>query len=244
MDGSFSPSLKSWQDIIGLPLPPKEVLDALVDQFFRSVNWFMMVAFPILSPLSRVLILPQVFHEEYYRQRFKSLLTYTHGVVDNNFLWLASLVLGLGAHYFSLGRSPGEEEPSLQRFAETILARVEHKFCCIIGSPNVEAIQVCILLGSFHLFNGRPTVGLGILGSGIKIAQIMGLHRELMWKDISGIHRELRRRSWWALEVFDKYASLIILDFCFFALSLRSSDKLLTTHQICCHRIRKALHHR
>jgi hypothetical protein len=58
MDGSFSPSVKSWQDIIGLPLPPEEVLDALVDQFFRSVNWFMMVAFPIRSPLSRVLIIP------------------------------------------------------------------------------------------------------------------------------------------------------------------------------------------
>jgi hypothetical protein len=113
MDASFSPSVKSWQDIIGLPLPPREVLDALVDQFFGSVNWFMMVAFPILSPLSHVLILPQVFHEEYYRQRYKSLLTSAHGVADNNFLWLASLVLGLGAHYSSLGRSPGEEEPSL-----------------------------------------------------------------------------------------------------------------------------------
>ena len=158
MEESVSPSVKSWQDTIGLPLPPKEVLDALVDQFFSSVNWFMMVAFPILSPLSRVLILPQVFHEEYYRQRYKSLLTSPHGVVDNNFLWLASLVLGLGAHYSSLDRSAGADEPSLRRFAETILTRVEHKFCCVIGSPNVEAIQVCILLGSFHLFNGTAVL--------------------------------------------------------------------------------------
>lgn len=92
----------------------------------------------------------------------------------------------------------------MRQFSETVLTRVEHNFCRIIGSPNVEAVQVCILLGSFHLFNGRPTVGLGILGSGVKIAQIMGLHRESMWKGVSGINRELRRRSWWALEVFDK----------------------------------------
>ncbi|GFG18478.1 fungal transcription factor regulatory middle homology region [Aspergillus lentulus] len=36
----------------------------------------------------------------------------------------------------------------------------------------------------------------------------MGLHREFMWKGISGINKELRRRAWWALEVFDKYAAI------------------------------------
>ncbi|KAH8704165.1 fungal-specific transcription factor domain-containing protein [Talaromyces proteolyticus] len=193
MEGSVSASAQSWQDTIGLLLPPREVLDTLLDQFFNSVNWFMMI-----------------FHEEHFRQRYENFLTSTQGVnpIDNNFLWLALLALGLGAHYSSLGRSSDQDEFSLRRFSETIFTRVENKFCRIIGSPNVEAVQVCILLGSFHLFNGHPTSGIGILGSGVKIAQIIGLHRESMWKGISDINREVRRRSWWALEVFDKYAAI------------------------------------
>lgn len=43
MIGSLS-ARATWQDTIGLPLPPGEVLNTLIDVFFNSVNWFMMVA--------------------------------------------------------------------------------------------------------------------------------------------------------------------------------------------------------
>lgn len=43
MEGHISADARSWQDTIGISLPPREVLDALIDQFFNSVNWFMMV---------------------------------------------------------------------------------------------------------------------------------------------------------------------------------------------------------
>ena len=35
----------------------------------------------------------------------------------------------------------------------------------------------------------------------------MGLHRESSWKPSSPIVRETRRRTWWALYVFDRYDS-------------------------------------
>jgi hypothetical protein len=41
-----SPFLSSptpWRDTIGIQLPEKDVLDALITQFFDSVDWFMMV---------------------------------------------------------------------------------------------------------------------------------------------------------------------------------------------------------
>lgn len=123
---------------------------------------------------------------------------------NNNFLWLVLLVFSLGAHYLSFTGSLGEDRHSLQRLSESLLAQIEYRFLPIIGSPDVEAVQICVLMGSFHLFNGRPTVGLGILGSGIKIAQVIGLHRESMWQGASDTIRESRRRSWWALEVADK----------------------------------------
>jgi hypothetical protein len=42
LEGLISPDSRSWQDTIGISLPPREALDALIDQFFNSVNWFMM----------------------------------------------------------------------------------------------------------------------------------------------------------------------------------------------------------
>lgn len=125
---------------------------------------------------------------------------------DDNFLWLFLLVIALGAHYLSLSGSPEEDCQALLTLSEQLFSEIEYRFLSIIGRPNVEAVQACILLGSFHLFNGRPAVGMGILGSGIKIAQVIGLHRESMWHNVSEVAQETRRRSWWALEVFDKYA--------------------------------------
>lgn len=123
---------------------------------------------------------------------------------DNNFLWLVLLVLSLGAHYSSFTVSLGEDRHTLQQLSERLLVQIEYRFLQIIGSPNVEAVQICVLMGSFHLFNGRPTTGLGILGGGIKVAQVIGLYRESMWRGLSNVARETRRRSWWALEVADK----------------------------------------
>ena len=123
---------------------------------------------------------------------------------NNNFLWLVLLVISLGSHYSSFTMSLTQDTHSLQQLSERLLTQIEYRFLRIIGSPNEEAVQLCVLMGSFHLFNGRPTVGLGILGSGIKIAQVIGLHRESMWQGLSNVARESRRRSWWALEVFDK----------------------------------------
>ncbi|GMG33006.1 unnamed protein product [Aspergillus oryzae] len=213
---TYSPLLSSpipWRDGIGIQLPPLQVLDELVTQFFDSVDWFMMVC-SVLVILLAVLFTTcptglmsfgQVFHEGSFRQRYATLITsaYVAGP-DNNFLWLLMLVLALGAHYSSLREPLDEHHRNLSVLSETLLTQIEYRFLQIIGCPNVEAVQVCVLLGSFHLFNGRPTVGMGVLGSGIKIAQVIGLHREAMWHNLSEVARESRRRSWWALEVFDK----------------------------------------
>ncbi|KAE8404828.1 fungal-specific transcription factor domain-containing protein [Aspergillus pseudonomiae] len=192
---TYSPLLSSpmpWRDAIGTELPDRQVLDELVTQFFDSVDWFMMV-----------------FHEGSFRHRYESLIASEHvAAPDSNFLWLVLLVLALGAHYSSLSEPLGENLQSLSVLSEKLLTQIEYRFLQIIGCPNVEAVQVCVLLGSFHLFNGRPTVGMGVLGSGIKIAQVIGLHRESMWHNLSEVARESRRRSWWALEVFDKYAAV------------------------------------
>ncbi|OQE16103.1 hypothetical protein PENSTE_c025G08537 [Penicillium steckii] len=190
---SFPSRQIPWQDIIGLSLPSKQSLDHLVDTFFTSVDWFMMI-----------------FHETTFRQRYEDLMTsiYIPSEDNINFLWITLLVFGLGAHYSSLTPQSTDQQLKMKQFSKEIIARIEQQFLKIIDSPDEEAVQICVLLGSFFLFNGRPTSGLGILGSGIKIAQVLRLHREPVSTEMSASRLESRRCSWWALEIFDKYAAI------------------------------------
>ncbi|RDH31280.1 hypothetical protein BDQ94DRAFT_180368 [Aspergillus welwitschiae] len=182
----------SWRDLVGLPLPPKTVLDTFMALFFDSVDWFMMM-----------------FHEESFRQRYENLMASTiipEGE-NSNFLWLVRLVLGLGAYYGSLD-ALGADADSMKQLSQDLLMQIEQNILAIIDLPSLETVQICVLLGSFHLFNGRPNAGLMTLTGGLKTAQVIGLHRELKWRGLSDVARETRRRSWWALEVADKYAAV------------------------------------
>ncbi|KAL6886745.1 fungal-specific transcription factor domain-containing protein [Trichoderma evansii] len=181
----------SWRDLVGVELPPDDVLDNIVRSFFLSVDWFMMV-----------------FHEESFKGRYKEFLHQQSASHDSDFVWICMLVIALGAHYMALAPPSNQNAVNYRQLAKDLLANIETRFLQIVNCSTLETVQICILLGSFFLFNGRPNAGLGISGSGVKIAQVIGLHRESLWKDISLAEREERRRTWWALDVFDKYAAI------------------------------------
>ncbi|KAK5057819.1 hypothetical protein LTR84_011820 [Exophiala bonariae] len=71
-----------------------------------------------------------------------------------------------------------------------------------MANPTLEAVQIAILLGSFHLFNGSPYLGFAIFGSGIRCAQAIGLHRQPRGSTAESC------KVWWALEIADKYAAV------------------------------------
>ncbi|KAL2837563.1 hypothetical protein BJY01DRAFT_42004 [Aspergillus pseudoustus] len=150
----------------------------------------------------------QVFHQESFQQRYENLMASSliPDGENSNFPWLVLLVLGLGTHYSSLN-AHGADADSLGQLSENLLIHVEQRFLTIIDSPNLETVQICVLLGSFYLFNGRPTTGLVILAGGFKIAQVIGLNHESKWRGLCDVLRETRRRSWWALGVADKHVS-------------------------------------
>ncbi|EHK21825.1 uncharacterized protein TRIVIDRAFT_191907 [Trichoderma virens Gv29-8] len=194
------PIAGSWRDLIGIELPADDVLDDCVKSFFLSVDWFMMV---------RIIELLYVFHEESFKRRYEEFLHQQRAYHDSDFLWICMLVIALGAHYLALEPPSNQNAVNYRQLSETLLSNIESHFLQIISSSTLETVQICILLGSFLLFNGRPNAGLGISGSGVKIAQVIGLHRESLWRERSQAKREEKRRAWWALEVFDKYAAIV-----------------------------------
>ncbi|CVL08679.1 uncharacterized protein FMAN_06874 [Fusarium mangiferae] len=182
---------KHWRNVVGVELPTDDILEQLVDSFFSSVNWFMMV-----------------FHEDTFRRRYEEMLQQTQiKYQDTTFFWTWLLVIALGAHYAALKDPEDPMSPQHRQLSRDLIAVIETRFLQIIGCQTVETVQICILLGSF-IFYTRPTTGLGICGMGVKIAQVIGLHRESFWKETSQLAQEVKRRTWWTLEVFDKYAAV------------------------------------
>ncbi|KAG5746342.1 hypothetical protein H9Q70_010962 [Fusarium xylarioides] len=182
---------KHWRNVVGVELPADDILEQLVDSFFSLVNWFMMV-----------------FHEDIFRRRCAEMLQQAQiKYQDTTFYWAWLLVIALGAHYAALKDPDDQMSPQYRQLSRDLIAVIETRFLQIIGCQTVETVQICILLGSF-IFYTRPTTGLGICGMGVKIAQVIGLHRESFWKETSQLAREVKRRTWWTLEVFDKYAAV------------------------------------
>lgn len=117
-----------------------------------------------------------------------------------------SLVWGLGAHYLWTDPAVRESMPILDYIRKEAIQAVDAGFFRVIARPDLAAVQIATLLGSFHLFNGSPYLGFGILGSGVKCAQAIGLHRQKRHRTLDSGAEQGPCRIWWALEIFDKHA--------------------------------------
>lgn len=119
---------------------------------------------------------------------------------------LVCLVWALGAHYICTDPSAPYDLSFLATFRDESLAYIESRMLSLMASPNLESVQAGILFGSFHLFNGLPNLGFGILGSTIKTAQLLGLHRGFPRSMDNHNRTDAYIKVWWALEIFEKYA--------------------------------------
>ena len=117
---------------------------------------------------------------------------------------LMSTVWSVTAHYLRRSTYTSVDLGILEALCQSSTRHLEQVFFRIISSPDLEAVQIGILYGSYNLFNGVPNLGFAILGSTVKIAQVIGLHRESLLQKIKVYDPEQCRRVWLALEIFDK----------------------------------------
>ncbi|KAJ5736040.1 uncharacterized protein N7483_001165 [Penicillium malachiteum] len=173
--------------------PLRPVADFLLETYLGAVHWFMMV-----------------FHEPTFRNQYESILDDHSSPKSNSKLLLIILVLSLGAHYTTDDRVKAHSPTfDLEKFREKSLAKVKERLWDLLDDSDVESVQVCVLLGSFYLYHGRPNLAYVVLGAGIRCSQIMGLDKESSWRRVSEMEKEERRRTFWALFVFDRFASIV-----------------------------------
>lgn len=173
-------------------LPPKSTLDAILGTYLKAVHWFMLL-----------------FHEPSFRLRYESLMA--RGIqsrADSRFSLLLLTIWILGCKYMSEDDAIrlGFDAKSFQTAA---LRHLEANLMFLFENSELESVQVCVLLGSFYLYTGRPNLGFVILGSGIRCAFALGLHREHSWPSLTQEVQEERKRVWWALFIFDRFASIV-----------------------------------
>ncbi|EAW25649.1 fungal specific transcription factor domain-containing protein [Aspergillus fischeri NRRL 181] len=178
----------------GLDLPSRPVCDFLLDSYWRSVHWFMMI-----------------FHDPSFKQEYRQIL-------DNQFVTsrqegtavLILMVLAMGARYAPDEQSSkiGLSRSELLSLQEKMLNQVRSHFFDVLDTGGVECVQLCILLSTYYLYNGKPNLAMPILGAGVRSAQAQGLHKENLWGPATEFVFEVRKRTWWALYVLDRFASI------------------------------------
>ncbi|PIG82251.1 hypothetical protein AARAC_000009 [Aspergillus arachidicola] len=97
-------------------------------------------------------------------------------------------------------------------FEEKILSTVRAKLLDIIAFGSLEAVQTCVLLGTYYLFHGNPEVAWPVCGCGLRIAQALGLHRRMPSRGsmTTELYRqyETRERCWWAIYEIETFCSM------------------------------------
>jgi hypothetical protein len=177
---------------LDVELPPRETLDLFLDTYLKAVHWFMLL-----------------FREQTFRRRYEDFVA--HGIgskADSDFYKLLLVVCVLGCQYLDKNVA-SELGFDVVGFQERSLKHLEANLLSLCEDTDLASVQICVLLGSFYLYTGRPNLGFVVLGSGIRCAYALGLHRENTWPRLREEDAEERRRVWWALYVFDRYASII-----------------------------------
>lgn len=183
-------------------LPDRETADALVEAFFNKVhpNYF-------------------VFHRGIFQQNFESF--YIKSGVDGRETsrdqdgspstvdpaWACSvcMVLAFGAQaleHFDRQRS--------QRLQHRYSKLAQTTFYQVISQTSISSIQALLLLQLYQHNAGERNGAWIILGCACRMAVALGMHRESVAATLTPVDRELRRRVWCTLYMFEQDLCLIL----------------------------------
>ncbi|KAB2575286.1 putative transcriptional regulatory protein [Lasiodiplodia theobromae] len=177
--------------ILGYSLPSRPVVEFLLEEYFELVHWFSLV---IYEPL--------------FRKEYNSVADGFASPSQKGFLTLLTIVLALAAWYRSQKHVAEEAFPGedFRAWSSDLLRHTELQLFDLMDDCSLTSVQVCILLGSYGVYHGKPNVSFALLGASIKMAQALRLHRESSRGDPSAI--EERKRVWWTIYTWDRFASI------------------------------------
>ncbi|RBA15934.1 hypothetical protein FPRO05_12155 [Fusarium proliferatum] len=192
--GTRTPLMRSSEQrlpissILGGRFPKQNDIDSLLEDYFEFVHWFSLV-----------------IYEPRFRKRIESIKDGYAYPTEAPFLTLLSIMLCMAAWYRSK-KSDQEGAEEWRLWSDELLRIVESRLVHIMDQHSIAAVQTLILLGSHHVYHGRPNLSFALLGATIKISHAMGLHRNLAHGSVDDV--EERKRVWWTIYTWDRFASI------------------------------------
>lgn len=186
-------------------LPKQETASLLVDTYFDRAHWFILI-----------------FHQDEFRKRWQDLYA-SSGTQpaprneDIDFVSVFLMVIAIGLQYAGTYRVHllATYNVDVAKLSERIFTAIRAKLLDILSCGSLEAVQTCILLGTYYLYHGSPALAWPVCGCGLRIAQALNLHRKLprLETDSSQLanwrnQNETRKRCWWAIYEIETFCSM------------------------------------
>ena len=173
-------------------------MDGLLEHYFDAVHWFSLV-----------------IYEPTFRPQYESVADGYAFESQKGFLVLLATVLGIASWYQAKNSNSNSYSANedWDGWRVKLFAVAEARFLELMDERSLASLQTCLLLGTYHVYHGRPNASLALLGATIKIAQAMGLHRESVRSGSENV--EERKRVWWTIYTWDRYAILSLSGFNF-----------------------------
>lgn len=162
-------------------------MDGLLEDYFDAVHWFSLV-----------------IYEPTFRPQYESVADGYAFESQKGFLILLATVLGLASWYRAKNSNPNSNSATdgWDNWRVKLFSVAEARFLELMDERSLASLQTSLLLGTYHVYHGRPNASLALLGATIKIAQAMGLHRESIRSSSENI--EERKRVWWTIYTWDR----------------------------------------
>ena len=136
-------------------------------------------------------------HEATFRAQYNALIKRPEKRAWN---MLLNTVLALGA--WTIGDGTNDLDDVFYRRARSYTQESS-----MFESGSLSLVQALLLLSNYAQKSNKPNTGWNYLGLAVRMAISLGFHRELPEWNISLFQREVRRRVWWGLFIFDSGAS-------------------------------------
>lgn len=136
-------------------------------------------------------------HEATFRAQFYEQIPRPHGPA-----WhiLLNTILALGA--WCIGDDTSDLDITFYQEARSQLQQMS-----VFEAGNLTLVQALLLLSNYAQKRDKPNTGWNFLGLAVRMAMSLGLHKEFREWKISLLQREIRRRLWWGVYLFDSGAA-------------------------------------
>lgn len=188
-------------ELIGMNLPPRHITFALLDSYLESTHWYL-----------------NVLHAPSFRAQLERIVATGRACPRQRpFLMLVLVTLVIGARYMSDKEKAAKcGGVSLAELGAAMFEAVERWYLPSMDLVTVDTVAFSFLMASNYLFSRRTRAAYITMGTTVRAAQSIGLHRESLWGNITAGEREARRRVWW----------LVFIGAGFFSMSYGTSPML------------------